>query len=176
MRVALFVSSGTYADWYNYPLLGPCYLKAVLQQAGHECVVFDPRFHRWPKGELVKRIIEYRPDVVGLSAMTHEISSGAEIAQEVQRTLPQARMIVGGCHATALPQRTVEEFRAFDYLVHGEGEKTLPELLARMGSGNESQVAGIAFVRDGVTVVTPGREYLTGEELDALPYPALDDY
>jgi len=175
MRVALFVPPATYADWYTYPLPGLCYLKAVLQQQGHECAVFDPKFHRWDRTELIQRIAEYRPDVVGLSAMTHDICTGAEIARDIKSQLPGSRMIVGGCHATALPQRTLEEFPIFHYLVHGEAEKTLPELLAGTSNDHLPQVTGIAW-RNGTVQVIPRRDFLTAPELDALPFPNMDDY
>lgn len=178
MKVSLFVPNTTYANWYHYPLLGLAYLKAVLEKSGHECKIFDPRFHRWQKEELVSRIVDFEPDVVGVSAMTHEITEAADIASKIKKSLPNVPMILGGCHVTALPERTIEEFPVFDVGVYEEGEKTFPELL-RIKSKNSPQldkIAGIVFQKNGQSSITPAREYLSTDELDALPYPALDDY
>ena len=179
MKIALFVPNTTYADWYNYPLLGLCYLKAVLEKSGHKCRIFDPRFHRWQKQELITRIVDYKPDVVGLSAMTHEINAGAEIASKIKKSLPNVPLTVGGCHVTALPKQTIEEFPIFDYAVYGEGEKTFSELLQHIENKNSphlDKISGIAFQTNGQSIITPAREYLSADELNALPYPALDDY
>ena len=39
---------------------------------------------------------------------------------------------VGGPHVSAQPERTLELFEAFDYGVVGEGERSYPELIARL--------------------------------------------
>ncbi len=54
--------------------------------------------------------------------------------------------IVGGPHATACPR---EVARYADYVVVGEGEFTLPRLLARLEEGKEGPLPGVA-TREGV--------------------------
>ena len=53
--------------------------------------------------------------------------------------------IVGGPHATACPR---EVARYADYVVVGEGEFTLPRLLAHLENGKEGPVPGVV-TRDG---------------------------
>jgi len=53
--------------------------------------------------------------------------------------------VVGGPHATACPR---EVARYADYVVVGEGESTLPRLLARLEEGAEGPVPGVV-TRDG---------------------------
>ena len=48
--------------------------------------------------------------------------------------------IVGGPHATACPE---EVARYADYVVVGEGEYTLPRLLARLEEGKEGPIPGV---------------------------------
>jgi len=179
MKVALFSPPLTYVDWYRFPSLTFGYLSAVLKQAGHECRTFDPRYFGFGKEELIERIVSYRPDVLGVSAMTHEICAGAEIAGQVKVALPTAIVVVGGCHQTALPARTLEEFPIFDYGVVGEGEKTFQELLAFLAGDGPPTAEGIqqiAWQRDKEVFVNPPRPFLTAQELETLPYPNLDDY
>jgi B12-binding domain/radical SAM domain protein len=57
--------------------------------------------------------------------------------------------IVGGPHATACPG---EVARYADYVVVGEGEYTLPRLLARLEAGEEGPVPGVV-TRDGAIPV-----------------------
>ncbi|MGA2913065.1 MAG: TIGR04013 family B12-binding domain/radical SAM domain-containing protein [Methanoregula sp.] len=49
--------------------------------------------------------------------------------------------VVGGPHATAFPRETAEYA---DYVVAGEGEFTLPRLLARIEQGKDGKIPGVA--------------------------------
>jgi B12-binding domain/radical SAM domain protein len=55
--------------------------------------------------------------------------------------------IVGGPHATACPR---EVARYADYVVAGEGEFTLPRLLARLEEGKEGPIPGVATKEGGI--------------------------
>ncbi len=71
--------------------------------------------------------------------------------------------IAGGPHPSACPEETLS---FFDYVVIGEGEETLPELVgALQGGGDVHSVRGIAFEEEGRIVFTGKRENVV-----------LDDY
>ncbi|MDD5069724.1 MAG: radical SAM protein [Candidatus Omnitrophica bacterium] len=60
--------------------------------------------------------------------------------------------------------------QGIDYIVIGEGEETVKELLEGIEGKREiSQVKGIAFLRNGKLIITPQREPLT--DFDKLPLP-----
>jgi B12-binding domain/radical SAM domain protein len=72
--------------------------------------------------------------------------------------------IAGGPHPSGCPEEATEHF---DYVVVGEGEETLPELLdAIQNSHDISCVKGVAFKRDGCFHYTGPRE-----EVDLDRYP-----
>jgi anaerobic magnesium-protoporphyrin IX monomethyl ester cyclase len=57
---------------------------------------------------------------------------------------------------------------ALDYVVIGEGELTLPELIRTSSDGGDlNRVNGIAFKKDGKVVKTEKRDYI--KDLDSLP-------
>lgn len=178
MKIALINPPGTYGNWYKRPVLGLAYISACLESAGFECAILDAYFNSWSEGELLQRVRDYAPDVVGITAMTHQILRAAHIASELKRQL-NVRVIIGGCHVTALPERTLAEFPAFDYAVCGEGEGTTPELLQCLEAGEESgpdDLTGVAFRQRGGIVVNKPRPHLTSAELDSLPFPAFHHY
>jgi len=179
MKVALIKPPATYADWYKRPVFGICYLSACLKLSGIDCRIFDAYFNSWSEKEIVERVVEYGPDVIGLTAMTHEIVQASQIASQLKDRL-NTPTIVGGCHVTALPERTLRDFPAVDYVVYGEGERTVIELmkfLQQRGTSEPSNIAGLAW-RDteGNISVNEPREPLTPLELDMLPYPDMKDY
>jgi len=179
MKVALVKPPATYADWYKRPVFGICYISACLKLAGIDCRIFDAYYNSWSEKETIERVVEYSPDVIGLTAMTHKSIPASCIASQLKERL-NIPIIVGGCHVTALPERTLKEFPVFDYAVYGEGEKTVIELMdfwRYSGVSELSHIAGLAW-RDteGNVRVNEPREPTTSVELDTLPYPDLKDY
>lgn len=187
MKLALIKAPATYADWYKRPVLGISYISSYVEKSGYDCKVFDAYFNSWTEEELVGRVTEYGPDVIGLSAMTHEITQAANIAKLLKKRL-DTPAVVGGCHVTALPEKTLEEFPVFDYGVYGEGESTVLELMQYLEGGREGKggegapinpgsIKGLVFKNArGRVCVNEGRPYLASDELDALPYPAFNHY
>lgn len=178
MKIALIKVPGTYADWYKRPVLGLAYISACLESKRINCRIFDAYFHSWSEEELISRVEHFKPDIVGLTAMTHEIVQAAQVASLLKKQLA-APSIIGGCHVTALPEKTLEEFPTFDFAVYGEGEKTVLELLQYLehGSPNLNTIKGLVFRNDkGYLCVNEPRPFLSSEELNALPYPAFHQY
>ena len=178
MKVALIKPPATYADWYRRPVLGLAYIGACLEANGVGCRIFDAYFHSWTEKELLDRVREYKPDAVGITAMTHEIVPAGRMASQLKERLG-VPVVIGGCHVTALPERTLAEFPDFDFGIYGEGEKTFLELLACLAPGARASLRGVKGLvfRDGGQIVrNEPRPFLTPEELDALPFPAFHHY
>jgi B12-binding domain/radical SAM domain protein len=77
------------------------------------------------------------------------------IFREVRHAGTDSIFIAGGPHATG---RIEETLRYFDYVVVGEGEETLPELLKAIDEGcDPSTVKGIAFKKENKIVYTGER-------------------
>lgn len=177
MRVALFKVPPTYSTWHHRPLLGISYIAAVLEKSSVNVKVFDAHFHQLSSEKLVSLLIEFKPDLVGATAMTHEINTAAEIMEKVKKET-DCRTVVGGPHVTALPERTLREFPVFDYGVSGEGEKPMLTLVESIRKGKQSDnVDGLVY-RDGngeIRFNGPAPS-LTSEELNELPSPAFHQY
>ena len=177
MKVAFINPPGTYG-WYKRPVLGLGYISACLESNGFDCKIFDAYFNSWSEEELLQRVRDYEPNIIGITAMTHQILKAARIASELKKQL-NTPIIVGGCHVTALPEKTLAEFPVFDYAVYGEGEKTITELLRCLHGREEPEscaIEGVAFRSGHRIVVNEPRPYLTSSELDALPLPAFNHY
>jgi len=177
--VALIKPSATYADWYKWPICGIGYISAYLKSNGIDCRIFDAYFNSWSEKETIKKVVEYSPSIIGLTAMTHDIVQADQIASQFKGRL-NAHTIVGGCHVTALPERTLREFPAFDYAVYGEGEKTVIELikfLEQDGISEPSSIAGLGWrdIEGNIRINEP-RERMTSSELDLLSYPDVTEY
>jgi B12-binding domain/radical SAM domain protein len=78
-----------------------------------------------------------------------------QVFREVSSARTDSVFIAGGPHPSGRPEETLEYF---DYVVIGEGEETLPELVKVITEGGDvSAVRGIAFKDNGNVVFTPKR-------------------
>lgn len=100
----------------------------------------------------------------GLMLYSFASPQASAVFREVRSATTDSIYIAGGPHPSGSPAETLEYF---DYVVVGEGEATLPELVATLESGGDvSRVRGIAYKKDGAIVFTPGRD-----DVDLDQYP-----
>lgn len=156
------------------PPLGLLILAATIRNEGHQVSVVDAYAQGYSAFETARRIVESSPDLVGFTATTPAIMGAAATAKLVKEQLPEATVILGGAHATAMAPETLDRFPQFDVLVIGEGDRTILDLISFVADKTQdaSAIAGIAFLRDGTVVRTAKRELV--HDLDELPLPAWD--
>jgi radical SAM superfamily enzyme YgiQ (UPF0313 family) len=156
------------------PGVGTLVLAAVARARGHRASVVDGKRSGTPVDDVATAIARRAPDHVGISATTISIHNAARIAARVKTLVPGVVVTVGG-HVSAVPDRTLEEFAAFDYGVVGEGERSYFALVDALAEGRDPRGTAGLVVRDGSCVrANPRAPYLDGAELDLLPEPAWD--
>ena len=163
------------------PPLGLMYLSAyVKRHLPVQTRILDLKFERDPRRGVADAVTSWRPDVVGLSALTAEAFMLHEAARIVRAADPTVPIVAGGPHATSDPADTLAD-GAVDVAVLGEGEQTFTELvrlIREQGPGwhadaNLADVAGLAWrtARGEVRRSAP-RPFLA--DLDSLPFPDWD--
>ncbi|MBI3552383.1 MAG: cobalamin B12-binding domain-containing protein [Elusimicrobia bacterium] len=155
------------------PPFGLCFLAAATREQGYRTAIIDAETLGLSIDETAREALAFKPDYVGLTATTPAIVSAARVALKIKEGAPSVLTIVGGCHVTAIPEETLEDYPGFDIAAIGEGEKTIVELLSALdeGAGLE-RVAGLAFRDKDAVRRTPARALV--KDLDALPMPAFD--
>src|SRR5882757_3948739 len=130
-----------------YAPLGILYLCSHLQQKGFEVEVFDTTFSS--RDALIARLQTGTPSVIGIYANLMTRSNVVQllaIAREAGWTT-----IVGGPEPGAYVQEYLDA--GAQYVVLGEGEVTLQELLTALKGSVVPKVSGIA----GITYLDEGR-------------------
>jgi radical SAM superfamily enzyme YgiQ (UPF0313 family) len=153
------------------PPLGLAYLAAALQAAGDEVRVLDLVVYPYSETLLAQIVEEFKPGLVGLTAVTMNVDHALRLAGDVKRLAPETATVMGGPHVTFSARETLEACPALDGVVLGEGEQTLVELGRALESGNSLEsVKGIAFRSEQGIRFTPRRSSI--RDLDGLPMPA----
>src|SRR5437879_3509689 len=94
------------------------------------------------RATMERLVHEVAPDVVGLSVMTFQRRTALTIARLVRLLRPSARIVVGGYDPSLAPE-AYESTPEIDFIVRGEGEHTLRELLRALESDRATaHVAG----------------------------------
>jgi radical SAM superfamily enzyme YgiQ (UPF0313 family) len=134
---------------------------------------FDRYYHFGSSFDGIEReIVELKPDVVGISSLfTPYYREVLEIAARVKKHL-DVPVVVGGSHASAAPESMLAS-SSVDYVVRGEGEKPLVELLRYLrGENGIASVPNVSYKRNGRHCSNPMGENFP---VDELPFPDLSD-
>ncbi len=149
------------------------YLAAMLRTVGFDVAIIDYETTLFNEHHLRQALQRMRPAVAGITCATPTVISAAQLAAAIKTQSPDTKTVIGGSHASALPEHTLQGFSAFDYLIFGEGERTLLELCIRIrDGGNDSDIDGLAFRENETVTVTESRKLIA--DLDSIPFPARD--
>ena len=156
----------------DFPPTGLAYLSSYLKKAGIRSSVIDGSPMSWD--DLARTIAEKSPPVVGVTCWTQERGQAFRTASIVKEILPDAKIILGGHHATAFPENMFIQAHA-DAVVIGEGEESTLELTSALLEGRDlNEIKGIAYKKDGKIIFTEQRDFI--KDLDLIPYPDYDDF
>ncbi|MBN1592268.1 MAG: cobalamin-dependent protein [Candidatus Coatesbacteria bacterium] len=168
------------------PPLGLAYIAAVLEREGYTVKILDvvaEDFHNrlamnygyvragLSYEAIEHRISEFKPAVVGVSCLlSSQFQDMCNICQIAKEKCGVPITVVGGEHTSALPEESLEK-HYIDFVVIGEGEYTMRDLMRRISEGADySDLDGLGFKKDGQIVVNPKTKFI--ENIDELPLPA----
>lgn len=151
------------------PPLGLLYIAAYAEREGRSVAVMDVNAEQLQLEDVEQSIRNQQPAWVGITAVTAQITSTHRIAEIIKRVSPESKIIVGGVHASAMPDEVLRD-KNIDYVIRGEGE--LPFFALVDGASLET-IQGLCY-RNG-NPLQPISHNPAGqpiEDLDSLPTPA----
>ncbi len=133
----------------------------------HQLRILDLRLEDAPAA-LSQELATFQPQLVGVTGYTTDVPSAQELLREVKSLDPSIRTVVGGHHASLQPQDF--NMPEADFVVIGEGEVTLPELVTALETGRDPrEVLGVMYREGGRQVFVGPRPPLG--QLDNSPVP-----
>ncbi len=144
------------------------YLAGAVRAAKFEAEIYDAMTKNVGYHEIGKKLMESKPDFVAVSAITCTSIDAIKVIELAKELNPEVKTIMGGVHSTFMYEELFSLTEGLDYIVCGEGEITLPELLTSVRDGRDlNGVKGIVYKDKGRIFKTEGREYI--HNLDNLP-------
>lgn len=118
MKIVFIEPRSSQANIYSklpMPLLGPIYLGTILRNRGHQIEIYNEDFYTPDYSKL-------QADVIGISILTSTAKRGYEIAKKLSRE----KLIMGGVHASLLPEEAIQFARQ---VVVGEAEEVIADVI-----------------------------------------------
>jgi radical SAM superfamily enzyme YgiQ (UPF0313 family) len=182
---------------YNANSLGIAYIASVLNKNGHDAWLYNADFqdkaeyqnlkelyqgfHDYKKyfenpqdhpiwKEVVDKILDFQPDIVGYTSYTANISSIDIISKAIRWHHPKAIQVIGGPHST-LDKGILGKLPAIDFAVAREGEQVMLDLCNGKPVG---EIQGLAYRNKlGFIQHSGDAEVL---DIDSLPFPERDKF
>ena len=149
-------------DFSIYEPLALEYIAAGVVN-NHEVKILDLRL----ENNLEDVLEKFLPAVVGITAYTVHVNTVRDLFNKIKLWNPKVLTVVGGHHATIMPEDFLSEH--IDVIVLGEGIFTFKEIINRYEVGMDlEEIPGIAFSRDGTLKKSAPVEKV---DLDAFPFP-----
>lgn len=180
MRKILFIYPRVgYMDAHRNKPAPPLGILAAVSflKKNYKIIVLDQRLFTSDKSfyAQLQKLLQEQPLYVGLSVYTGRmITFALEISKYIKENMA-VPVVWGGVHPSLLPQQTLEN-KYIDYVIQGEGEKTLVEfsnMLAKHGR-NLPPIKGVWRKEGGVITYGGDRDLMNIETLPSISYELID--
>jgi anaerobic magnesium-protoporphyrin IX monomethyl ester cyclase len=168
MRIVLSTPPGKTTELW--PPLGLLYIASGVRAGrGDDVKVIDAFCENLTAEELARRVVAAEPDVFGINCSTHTFLDAMGALEAISKALPDAKLVMGGFHATFAAEQILQKHPSVDYIIKGEAERSFPQLLDSIdGKIPLADVEGISYLDGGVYHSNkPARI----DSLDELPFP-----
>lgn len=159
----------------TWPPLMLTYLAGAALEEGHEAKIYDAMNKKHSFENIREEIRRYQPDYVMTldylpvtgAISTATVPAALKILAIAKEENPSTVTLLGGPHPTFMYSEILEDGQnQVDYILMGEPEQTLKQLLTAIPEGTAKDVKGIAYCKDGKVVANEKQMHIV--ELDAL--------
>ena len=151
MKIALYNPPNPFLiEPRTMPPLGLMYLSAMLKREGHEVKVID--LVDKPDVEDLIDILYEEADIHGISCTTPTFPYALRILQKIKGKDPYAKVVIGGPHASIMPEACLDA--GFDQVIVGEGEKAI----IKIANGDDRKIVQEPYIKDLDDIPLPDRE------------------
>jgi len=148
--------------------IGVCMIASVIKHRGNPIQLATIKSH----DVNIEKIKQFNPDIVGFTVYRDLVEDIDAIIRQIHDELPNVVFILGGAHATFNSEELIRENKFIKYVVRGEGEATIIDLLETLESGSDiKNVNGITY-RDCQNRICKNEDRELIKDLDSLPFAA----
>jgi anaerobic magnesium-protoporphyrin IX monomethyl ester cyclase len=151
--------------------LGLACLHSYITKAGYQTGIIDMALDQLSTAQTVRLINEQKPAMVGVTILHDTRFKGLDLIERLRQSGYTGKVVVGGYFPSFASKELLRDFAPIDYVVRGEGEHTLAELMAWVlkKQGRLEDISGLSYRVEGNIYENPARPLI--DDLDTLPFP-----
>lgn len=168
MRVVLIL---IYSDkmLQNLDDVGIGYIGAYLRNHGYEVLIVGSKENKID----FEVILEFNPDIIGIPVYREALEGIQSFCKEIKKLIPSVKLCLGGVLATYYDDELMAKINEVDYIIRGEGEKVMHNLLRCLETnGNIRDVNGVTYRLNGIVFKNQDEGLI--EDLNKIPFPSRD--
>jgi len=173
--------------WYNDEYYFPSsmlYLASALRDARYDVKIFDMKTVKpdnpskrseYYETVLLEKIREFEPDLIGFGSLfSGNFPDALHYSKVSKANFPDIPIVAGGIHFTIYAEKILEKCPSFDWIVLGEGENTIVDLvkILEKGENDFSDIDGFAYRKDNQVIINPKLKFI--KDADAISFPAYE--
>ena len=164
----------------NFIPVGLLVLLSTLKQAGFRSEIYTPHILIAKDKDLAlvaEDILSKGSRSLGFSTWCNSFPVSLLLAEEVKRKNPDIPVVFGGPQASILAEMTVEQFPFVDFVLRGEADRTLPELITWLSDGKNGtakDIPGLVYRDPSTKEVISGSPGEMVQDLNELPVPVYE--
>lgn len=153
--------------------LGMLAIYIYLKSKGIETLFVDTQFGDFTVDHLKSLLSDKEIKVVGIPVFTNSAYYSFKTAKLCKEIRSDLIVVLGGVHATILAKETLQENESVDYLIMGEAEESMAELITNLSHHRSVDgIPNLAYRHNGIIHTNPPRPFITN--LDDLPMTCYD--
>jgi radical SAM superfamily enzyme YgiQ (UPF0313 family) len=123
---------------------------------------------------ILKEIYNSQADIYAFSCYIWNIDLVLKLCSSLKKLNPKSIIILGGPEVSFDAEELMSQHSYIDYIIRGEGEETMLELLQQLQSAMQAPTAvqGITYIANGNIVSNPDRPLM--HDMDIIPFPYED--
>lgn len=166
-------------SFQNYPPLNLVELATYVINAGFkETKILDLNFEIKNKlsntnviNYSVKKILSKKPDIVAITCNSVQFPFVCELSKALKFEDSKLPVIIGGVMPSLSPAETIKKSKC-DYVIRGEGEETLLELInSIVNQAAKKSINGISYILNNEIIHNKDRDLI---DINMLPVPKYD--
>ena len=133
-----------------------------------DCLALEMEF-----SDLEREIRDFKPDLAGITCLTFTYIDCLQTSSIIKRANPETKVCLGGFHIALYPEESLAP-KHVDFVIYGEGEQTMLDLVNYMDKGipDIRDIFGLGFKEKGSLSINQNRPVM--EDLDDIPFPDYD--
>lgn len=132
---------------FSHTSLTVRYLRECAKECGLESDILELTINNYVP-DILSEIYEHRPDIIGIACYIWNIELVKKLLPLLRRVLPHSVIICGGPEVSYETEDLMRDFPQVDFVLRGEGEESVKELLIKLCTDDErcdAFSAGIAW-------------------------------